>query len=138
MKSFALFYGVVFLLVGIAGSIPGMTSPHDHPDVVVGTGLGLLFGLFPVNVIHNIIHAAFGAWGILASRDRGWSRTYAKSVAIIYALLTVFGLIAAGRIYTTFGLAPLYGHDVWLHAALAAGAAYFAFAHRDDRVATHA
>jgi hypothetical protein len=28
---------------------------------------------------------------------------------------------------TTFGLVPLYGHDLWLHAALAIVAAYFGF-----------
>jgi hypothetical protein len=28
---------------------------------------------------------------------------------------------------TMFGLVPLYGHDVWLHAVLAIIAAYFGF-----------
>lgn len=34
-----------------------------------------------------------------------------------YALLTVLGLIPATN--TTFGLVPIDGHDVWLHALLA-------------------
>jgi hypothetical protein len=33
---------------------------------------------------------------------------------------------------TMFGIAPLFGHDVWLHALLAIGAAYFAFSGRRD------
>jgi hypothetical protein len=136
MKTFALVYGIVFLAIGVAGFIPGLTVAHDHPDVAVTGGLGLLFGLFPVNVIHNLIHIAFGAWGLAASRTFVATRSYARSVAIIYVVLAVMGLISVGNLYTTFGLAPLYGHDIWLHLLLAAGAAYFGFMHRDPRYAT--
>jgi hypothetical protein len=52
-----------------------------------------------------------------------------EGVAIIYAVLAVSGLIPGLR--TTFGLIPLFSHDVWLHVVLAAGAAYFGFFHRD-------
>jgi hypothetical protein len=38
------------------------------------------------------------------------------------------------RLYTTFGLIPLYGHDIWLHAVLAAVGAYFGFMRRDAHV----
>jgi Domain of unknown function (DUF4383) len=44
------------------------------------------------------------------------------------------GLITAGKLHTTFGLIPLYGHDVWLHVVLAAVGAYFGFVHRDEEV----
>jgi hypothetical protein len=53
-------------------------------------------------------------------------------------VLTVMGLIGAARLHTTFGLIPLYGHDVWLHALLAAGAAYFGWMHREAKLATAA
>ena len=134
MKGFALFYGVVFLLIGIMGMIPGITPPHEDPNMVVQTGLGLAMGLFPVNVIHNVVHVVFGVWGLAASRTYTAARGYARAVAVIYALLAVMGLIGAAGINTTFGLVPLYGHDVWLHALLAAGAAYFGFARRDQEV----
>jgi hypothetical protein len=29
-----------------------------------------LFGLFPVNILHNLVHLAFGAWGILGLDPR--------------------------------------------------------------------
>ena len=50
---------------------------------------------------------------------------YARTVAVIYGVLTVLGLIPATS--TTFGLVPIYGNDVWLHAGLAIVAAYFGF-----------
>jgi hypothetical protein len=136
MKTFALVYGIVFLLVGVAGFIPGLTIAHEHPDVAVTGGLGLLFGLFPVNFLHNLVHIAFGVWGLAASRSVGAIRGYARSVAIIYVILAVMGFITLGNIYTTFGLVPLYGHDIWLHLVLAAGAAYFGYMHRDARYVT--
>jgi hypothetical protein len=133
MKTFAIAYGIVFLAVGVAGFVPGLTVAHEHPDVAVTGALGLLFGLFPVNIFHNLIHMAFGVWGLAAAKSLAATRSYARSVAIIYVVLAVMGLISIGNIYTTFGLAPLYGHDVWLHLLLAGGAAYFGYMHRDAK-----
>lgn len=135
VRTFALIYGIVFLAVGAAGFIPGLTEPHTHPDVTMEAGLGLLLGLFPVNILHNVAHLLFGVWGLWASRSVDGARTYGKGTAIIYGLFTVMGLIAAAKLWTTFGLVPLYGNDVWLHALLAAGAAYFGFFHREGTTA---
>jgi Domain of unknown function (DUF4383) len=127
VRYFALVYGIVFLLVGIAGFIPGLTTPPEAgADVAVATAFGRLFDLFPVNVLHNLVHIAFGVWGLAAYRTLSAARIYARSVAVIYAVLTVMGLIPV--LNTTFGLIPLYGHDVWLHALLAIVAAYFGWA----------
>lgn len=38
LRGFALAYGIVFLPVGVAGFIPGLTQPHTHPDVTVTAG----------------------------------------------------------------------------------------------------
>lgn len=135
-KRFALIFGIVFLLIGIAGFIPGLMAPHDHPDVRVTTGLGLLMGLFPVNVLHNVVHLLFGAWGLLAARSAGAAVAYAKAVGVIYALLAVLGFIPAANLHTTFGLVPLYGHDIWLHVLLAVGGIYFGFIHSDKGTST--
>ena len=127
-RYFALAYGIVFLLVGIAGFIPGLVTPHEPAaaaEVEAETGFGRLFGLFPINVWHNLVHIAFGIWGLAAYRTFSAARTYARAVAVIYAVLAVMGLIPV--LNTTFGLIPLYGHDVWLHILLAAVAAYFGF-----------
>jgi hypothetical protein len=138
LRRFALVFGIVFLILGAGGFIPGMVSPHSHPDVAVTSGLGLELSLFPINVLHNIVHLLFGIWGLLAARSVAGARVYAKAVAIIYALLTLMGLIPALRLYTTFGLVPLYGNDVWLHALLAIVAGYFGFVQRAEPVASRA
>ncbi|AEG92784.1 DUF4383 domain-containing protein [Ramlibacter tataouinensis] len=126
-RRFAMIFGIVFLLVGAAGFIPGITQPHSHPDVRVTAGLGAVLGLFAVNVLHNLAHLLFGVWGLVASKSDSASRSYGKAVAVAYGLLLVLGLIPAMNLHTLFGLVPLYGHDVWLHAGLAAVGAYFGF-----------
>ena len=63
---------------------------------------------------------------MVAARRLGAAVTYARSVAIIYGVLTVMGLIP--NLNTIFGLLPLHSHDIWLHALTALVAAYFGFA----------
>lgn len=132
IRRFALVYGIVFLVVGIAGFIPGLVMPLEpqHPDLAVEAGAGRLFGLFPVNLLHNLVHIVFGIWGIAAWRSVLRSLTYARSVAIIYAVFVIMGVIPV--LHTAFGLVPLYGHDVWLHILLAGVAGYFGFVARAD------
>jgi Domain of unknown function (DUF4383) len=128
-RTFARVFGVVFLLVGIVGFIPGLTPDHVHPGLAVQAGSGMELGLFPVNVLHNLVHIVFGIWGVLAARSFNSSHSYALGVAIIYGILTILGLFPGANM--VFGLVPIYGHDIWLHALLAVVAAYFAFVARE-------
>ena len=104
-------------------------APPDAPPVRFTVLYGYLLDLFPVNVLHSVAHLAIGAWGILAWRadhDRqgfGNPKTYARALAVFYGALAVLGLIPG--VNTLFGLLPIHGHDVWLHAGTAAIAAYF-------------
>ena len=102
----ALIFGVVFILVAILGFIaPG------------GTGMGMsgmLLGLFPINLLHNVVHLVFGAWGIMASRTAAGARTYCRLLGIIYLVLAILGYVAP----TTFGLIPIGGYDIYLHVVL--------------------
>ncbi|HKR25332.1 MAG TPA: DUF4383 domain-containing protein [Allosphingosinicella sp.] len=126
-RTFAMIFGIVFLLVGIAGFVPQLVQPPEGGDMGM-PGHVMLLGMFAVNTLHNVIHIIFGLWGLAASRSAGGALAYARGVAIIYALLTVLGLIPATQ--TTFGLVPIYGKDVWLHGALALVAAYFGWVNR--------
>ncbi|MDB5697767.1 MAG: hypothetical protein JWN69_571 [Alphaproteobacteria bacterium] len=130
-RNFALVFGIIFVIVGIAGFIPGLSQmPHaEHPQLQVDAYYGLLLGLFPVNILHNIVHILFGVWGLAAYRSLGGARLYARGVAVIYALVAIAGLVPG--LNTGFGLVPLFGNDVWLHALLALAGAYFGWVHRD-------
>jgi hypothetical protein len=124
-RSFAIVLGIAFLLAGAAGFFPSPLPP-DAPPVTVHQFHGLALGLFPVNILHNIVHLLFGLLGLAAAAGTILSaRAYARLVAVSYALLVLLGLLPATQ--TTFGLIPIWGNDVWLHAALAIPAAYFGF-----------
>ncbi len=122
----ALIFGVVFILAGLSGFVAS-PPPAGAPPLAIEHGHGLALGLFPVNTLHNLVHLLFGVLGIAASRGAILAaRDYFRVVAVSYALLTVLGLIPATQ--TAFGLVPIWGADVWLHALLAVAAAYFGFA----------
>ncbi|WP_142848203.1 DUF4383 domain-containing protein [Telmatospirillum sp. J64-1] len=135
-RYFALILGIVFLVVGIAGFIPALVTPPapGDPPLALAAGHGRLFGLFPVNWVHNLIHLAFGIAGIACYRSLGAARNYSRITGIVYAALIIFGFIPV--LHTTFGLAPLHGHDIWLHALIAAPALYFGFFHTERRHVT--
>lgn len=132
VRTVALLFGIVFLAVGALGFVPGIAEPATHEGVTMEHGSAMLLGLFPVNTLHNIVHLLFGLWGVMAYRSVGGSVGYFRAVAVIYALLTVLGLLPQTN--TLFGLVPLHGNDVWLHAVLALVAAYFGFMHRETTV----
>ena len=121
----ATVFGVVFLLVGVAGFFPSPPAPDALP-LTVDHGHGLALGMFPVNTIHNVVHILFGALGLMAAAGVLLAaRTYFQLLAVSYALLAVLGLMPATQ--TTFGLIPIYGNDVWLHALIAAAAGVIGF-----------
>ena len=125
-RYFALISGIVYVLVGILGFIPGMVAtPGAAPQLAVNAGYGYLMGLFPINILHNIVHLAVGFWGLLSYRRYSSARTYCRGLAIFYGLLTIMGFLPV--LNTTFGLIPIFGHDIWLHAVTALIAAYFGF-----------
>lgn len=135
IRVFAKLLGIIFVVIGIAGFVPVFLEPHPFEEIeglAVTAWYGRLFGLFPVNWLHNLVHLAFGVWG-LAAGFMGGARLYLKVVAVVYAVLAIMGLIPLLR--TTFGLIPLYGHDIWLHALIAVSAGFIAWVRKEPPVA---
>ncbi|MEX2152466.1 MAG: DUF4383 domain-containing protein [Gemmatimonadaceae bacterium] len=109
VRRVAMIFGIVFLLVGILGFIsPGGMEMGADPAPAK------LLGLFEVNLLHNIVHLLFGVWGLVASRSFAGAKMFAQVGGVIYIVLAVLGFVAP----TTFGLIPIGGNDIWLHAVL--------------------
>jgi hypothetical protein len=130
-RRFAQLIGVLFLIVGVLGFIPGVVST-PHPNAVPGLfadgGYGLLFGLFPVNWIHNLVHLGVGIAALTSAGSVSKARGFARGLTWFYGMLAVMGIIPP--LSMTFGLIPLHGWDVWLHGGTAAAAAYFGYGKR--------
>ncbi|MBW4662303.1 MAG: DUF4383 domain-containing protein [Drouetiella hepatica Uher 2000/2452] len=130
---FALTIGIIYLIMGVMGGSSTFIQPAaidlDSTNMVV-TAYSNLLGLFPVNSAHNVVHLLIGIVGIVASIALDSSRLYSGALSIFYGLLAVMGLVPIAS--STFGLIPLFGNDVWLHAGTAAIAAYFGFIVKPD------
>ncbi len=133
VRYFALLMGVAFTLAGVGGFVPGVTLPPngDMPGLALPASYGLLLGLFPINLLHNLIHLGLGIWGLAAWRGYESARRFARGVAVVLAVFTVMGLLPA--LNTTFGVLPLFSHDIWLHGLEAAAAFYFGFIYKEVR-----
>lgn len=128
-QSFALISGIFFLILGLLGFFSGVVEKVDGSSLeMVGAydnGFGYIFGVIPTNALHSIIRLSFGIFGILASIALDSTRVYSRALAIGYGLFAVMGLFPYTN--TTFGLIPIYGSDVLLHAISAAIGFYFGF-----------
>jgi hypothetical protein len=112
IQKLAAVFGVVFILVAIVGFIaPGGMAMQPTDPATAAKALGM----FPVNLLHNIVHVLFGIWGLAASRSWGGSKQFFIGAGVIYALLTVCAFLSPSG----FGLVPLGGSDIGLHAVLA-------------------
>ncbi len=93
-RMFALVLGIVLTLIGVIGFfIPTENS----------TGVQALFGIFDVDVIHNLVHLLSGLIAIAAAFG-GFSVTYNRVFGVIYTVIGLLGLIPA--LYF-----PTYGSD---------------------------
>jgi hypothetical protein len=111
----AFTFGVLFLVSGVGGFIPSLTTPPgatgDYPHFL---------GIFPTNGLHNTVHLVFGAAGVTAGASAAWAWRYLLAVAVVFAVLAVAGLIPA--LATFGGHLPVHGPDVLLHIFLSVGA----------------
>lgn len=130
----ALIIGAFFLIIGIAGFVPGLVSlppagfqspiPLDTPSTYA-QGFGYLFGLFPTNLMHNLVHLTVGLLGITAASTQGGARFYNRAFAVSYILIALMGVLPLTQ--TTFGLMPIFGNNVWLNALTGIITAYVGF-----------
>ena len=111
-QKLAFLFGLVFVLVGILGFIPGITD--DAPGSFAGEDSeGSLLGVFQTSVLHNLAHLAFGI-GILAARRHATALTYLLVAGSAYAGLFLLGILGA------MDWLPADDTDDWLHLGLAA------------------
>jgi hypothetical protein len=138
---FALIMAALYLAAGVLGFFPTFLTavlPGD-PPLAVDANYGYLFGVFPVNLLHNLVHLAIGGAALLAWRGVWSAQAVARFIAVFYGTLAIMGLIPG--LNTMFGLTPLFSHDVWLHAVSAAAGAYYGWAYpigRDRMVSRRA
>jgi hypothetical protein len=118
-KSAAATVGAVFLLVGILGFIPGVTTNYDTLTFAGHESEAELLGLFQVSILHNIVHLLFGVAGLAAARQVRHVVPYLVGGGVVYLALTVYGVLVDQHSGANF--VPVNSADNWLHLVLGAG-----------------
>jgi hypothetical protein len=122
VQSLALFVGVVFLLVGVLGFVPGATADLFRLELAGPHSGAMLFGVFQVSVLHNALHLLFGVAGILSAWTWGASRLFLAVGGFLYLLLWVYGSVVHSMDHDggAANFAPFNPADNLLHLALGA------------------
>jgi Domain of unknown function (DUF4383) len=111
--------GAVFLLVGVAGFIPGLTTHYGDMTFAGHDSMAKLLGLFMVSVLHNIVHLLFGIAGLALARTAPNARLYLIGGGVVYLVLWVYGVIVDKGSSANF--VPVNTADDWLHLGLGVG-----------------
>ena len=111
--------GAIFLLVGIAGFLPGVTRHVGDIDWVGHESPAELLGLFRVNALHNVVHLLFGLLGLWAARRVRLSKGFLVGGGAIYLALWLYGI--AIDLDSDANFVSLNTADNWLHLGLGAG-----------------
>lgn len=109
--------GGTFLLVGVLGFIPGITTNYDEMTFAGHESGAKLLGIFEVSVLHNAVHLLFGVLGIVAARSATTAAWYLLGGGLVYAVLWLYGLLVDKDSSANF--VPLNTADDWLHFVLA-------------------
>ena len=105
-----------FLVVGILGFVPGVTSHYDRLKFAGRHSGAELLGVFDVSILHNLVHVAYGVAGLALVRTLRGARAFLLGGGAIYLVLWVYGLIVDRGDKADF--VPLDSADNWLHFAL--------------------
>jgi hypothetical protein len=115
----ALAVGVVFLLVGVLGFVPGVTENAGDIELSGHESPALLLGIFQVSILHNVVHLLFGIAGVALARSFSGARGYLIGGGVVYLLLWVYGILIDKDSSANF--VPLNAADDWLHLGLGLG-----------------
>ncbi|WP_375733784.1 DUF4383 domain-containing protein [Polymorphospora lycopeni] len=118
-RTFAATAGTIFLIIGILGFIPGITTDYHALQFAGHHSEAKLLGIFQTSVLHNIVHLAFGVAGLAMSRTAAAARTFLIGGGAIYLILWLYGLAVSYDSPANF--IPLNTADNWLHLGLGVG-----------------
>lgn len=130
VRKFALYFGIVYLAVGIVGFLPFLGGSYNLDSKN-------LLGIFTVNLMHNIVHLVIGIAGIAMSGSVAQATMFAKVFGVVLLAVGVIGIFKISA-FSSGGFLPIGGVDVLLHLVTGALAVYFGFMAKEEVVPARA
>ena len=118
-RLWATIVGATFLLVGVLGFVPGITSNYDDLSFAGHESAAELLGIFQVSILHNVVHLLFGVAGLAAARSYKGAVSYLIGGGVVYLVLWLYGLLIDHHSSANF--VPVNDADNWLHLGLGLG-----------------
>ena len=112
VQSVAMIVGATFLLVGVLGFIPGITTNYGDMSFAGHDSDAQLLGIFQVSILHNIVHLLFGIVGLALAKSAEGARTFLIGGGVVYLVLWLLGIVGGGD------WIPVNTADNWLHLVL--------------------
>ena len=119
VRTAAMAVGATFVLVGVLGFIPGITTNYGSLTFAGHNSDAKLIGLFEVSVLHNIVHVLFGVAGLAMARTARSATAYLIGGGVIYLVLALYGAVIDKESGANF--VPVNGADNLLHLVLGLG-----------------
>jgi hypothetical protein len=116
VQSVATIASAIFLLVGVLGFVPGITTHYGDLTFAGHESGAHLLGIFEVSILHNVVHLLFGAVGLAMARSAAGATSYLIGGGVVYLVLWVYGLVVHKGSAANF--VPLNTADDWLHFVL--------------------
>jgi hypothetical protein len=113
---FALVFGAVYVLIGVAGFF--VTGFDDFAAKNYSEELLL----FPVNPLHNIVHLVVGALWLGAAAKHEAAKSINMLIGVVYAVVAILGFAGALKF---LAIEDAGSADNFLHLATALLAIYF-------------
>jgi hypothetical protein len=132
----AILVGSLFLIAGVLGFVPGVTSHLDDLQMAGPNSEAALFGVFEVSVLLNLIHVVVGVLGLLMARTYARSRAYLLLGGVAFLGLWVYGLLI--DLNGPANVLPVNNAGNWLHLGLGATMVILALTLAGARVPTGA
>ncbi|TCB96611.1 DUF4383 domain-containing protein [Micromonospora zingiberis] len=115
----ALVVAALFLIIGVAGFIPGITTGYGDMTFAGHHSGAKLLGVFQVSILHNLLHLGFGLVGLVLSRRLAGARLFLAGGGAIYLALWLYGWATEDESAANF--IPVNGADDFLHLGLGFG-----------------
>lgn len=111
LQTAALVVSALFVILGIAGFIPGITQ-NAPGDFMGENSPGSIFDAFQTSILHNLVHLLFGVVGIVLARTWDGARKFLIGGGLVYLVLWLIGMFSA------MDWLPADVTDHWLHFVL--------------------
>ncbi|PWU57399.1 DUF4383 domain-containing protein [Micromonospora globispora] len=119
IQAVAAAVAAVFVLLGVLGFIPGITTHYDDLSFAGHHSEAKLLGLFQVSILHNALHLLFGLVGLVLARRLAGARLFLAGGGAVYLGLWLYGFAIDRE--TAANFVPVNDADNWLHLFLGFG-----------------